>query len=76
MIKSVLQHEMDVLKASIDEVKKKAKKANYDPEVVYIVVNKKINSRFFDMGGTSFPIQNQEASSWRKCQSTIALISI
>lgn len=51
LIKSVLQHEMDVLKASIDEVKKKAKKANYDPEIVYIVVNKKINSRFFDVGG-------------------------
>lgn len=51
LIRSVLQHEMDILKASIEDVKKKAKKPNYNPEIIYIVVNKKINSRFFDASG-------------------------
>lgn len=47
MIKHVLEHEMDYLKSSIEEVKKKTKKSEYTPEIIYIIVNKKINSRFF-----------------------------
>lgn len=48
MIKPVLQHEMDILRSSIDDVRKKTKLYNYDPEVIYMIVNKKINSRFFE----------------------------
>ena len=48
MIKHVLEHELEYLKLAIEDVKKKAKKPDYTPEIIYIVVNKRINSRFFD----------------------------
>jgi aubergine-like protein len=38
---------MDVLKTSIEEVKKKTKNLTYNPEIIYLVVNKRVNSRFF-----------------------------
>jgi hypothetical protein len=34
-------------------VKKKAKKPNYEPEIIYIIVNKSINSRFFSADSNS-----------------------
>ena len=49
LIRHAISHEMDALKMSIDDVKKKAKANNYNPEIIYIVVNKKVNSRFFGM---------------------------
>ena len=47
LFKSVLAHEVEIFYSSIDDVKKKAKKPNYKPEIIYVIVNKKINSRFF-----------------------------
>lgn len=61
LIKPVLEHEIYNLKQSIEDVKKKAKKPNYNPEIIYIVVNKRINSRFF--GASNSELYNPEPGS-------------
>jgi aubergine-like protein len=43
-----LKPEIDALNSVIKKIAEKTKKANYHPEVMYITVNKKINTRIFD----------------------------
>ena len=43
-----LELELDGLESTIEKVKAKAKKPNYKPVIVYILVNKKPNSRIFE----------------------------
>ena len=43
-----LEVEIDGLQATIEKVRAKAKQPNYKPTIVYILVNKKPNSRIFE----------------------------
>lgn len=43
-----MKGEIDALYSVIKKIGEKTKKVNYRPDVMYITVNKKINTRFFD----------------------------
>lgn len=43
-----IKPEVDALRDVIKKIGEKTKKPNYNPELMYIVVNKKINTRIFD----------------------------
>jgi aubergine-like protein len=43
-----IKPEVDALYGVIKKIAEKTKKPNYHPEVIYLTVNKKINTRFFD----------------------------
>jgi hypothetical protein len=43
-----IKPEIDALTSVIKKIGEKTKKTNYSPEIVYLTVNKKINTRFFD----------------------------
>lgn len=44
-----LKPEIDALTSVIKKIGEKTKKANYNPEIMYLTVNKKINTRFFEI---------------------------
>ena len=46
-IKHQVEPELEALKNAIKRVGEKIKKPNYSPEILYIVANKKISTRFF-----------------------------
>ena len=60
-----LELELDGLESTIEKVKAKAKKPNYKPVIVYILVNKKPNSRIFEgqKQGKNLAFQNPEPGS-------------
>jgi len=43
-----LKDEIEALKETIVTIGQKINNSKYDPEVMYMTVNKKINTRFFD----------------------------
>lgn len=47
LIRVVLEYELEILNSAIETIRAKTRNNSYKPEIVYMVVNKKINSRFF-----------------------------
>lgn len=61
LLKNVKDHEVSIIKEAIENVKQKTKKLNYNPELLYLFVNKKINTRFF--GATRTNLFNPDPGS-------------